>query len=466
MPNPPEESQASVQSVEPEHPNNNAPAEQHAVLYKKQADRQAERNTAEVAGQHATGSFTDKKKRKRGEAYGRVRGWKLIPYPRLIAFLAPSAGGHSGRLQRDVWSARSELAGAGHSTIAEAHVRLVRQTRLLRNGTTFERSSRRAAQFAGILRRTHDEVRGTEMAQTSTSEIATFRSETAVLNGIRLHYWLGGNPRGKPVLLWHGFLGTAYSWYKVMPLLVQAGYSVLVPDMRGYGDSDKPLGTAGYDARALAEEFRALVEQIEFGNRQKLILAAHDMGAHPALLWTADHPDEIAGLVYMEVPTMLEEFLSKMIVYTPEAMAKGSMWWWVLPLAPGVPERLIIGREREFLTWFYEGATADRASITEESIAETLRSFNGTEGVLGALGVYRAAFTTIDQTTLLKKSRVQVPILAIGGEKALGAKVAHMVEAVAKNVTGRVIPACGHFIPEEQPAEFMRLFQEFAERVA
>jgi pimeloyl-ACP methyl ester carboxylesterase len=300
------------------------------------------------------------------------------------------------------------------------------------------------------------------MAHISAPEVEPFRSETAVVNGIRLHYCVGGNPHGKPVLLWHGFLATAYSWYKVMPLLAEAGYSVLVPDMRGYGDSDKPSGTDGYDARSLAEEFRALAKQIEFGSGQKLLLVAHDMGAHPALIWAADHSDEIASLVYMEVPTMLEEFLSKVIVYTPEAMAKGSMWWWVLPLAPGVPERLIVGHERAFLTWFYEGATADPASITEASIQETLRSFSGTEGVLGALGVYRAAFTTIDQTTPLKKSKVEVPVLAIGGEKALGVKVAQMVEAVAKNVIGKVIPECGHFIPEEQPAEFMRLLMEFA----
>jgi pimeloyl-ACP methyl ester carboxylesterase len=303
----------------------------------------------------------------------------------------------------------------------------------------------------------------------NTSSIAPhitgFRSETAAVNGVRIHYWLGGDPHGQPVLLWHGFLGTAYSWYKVMPLMVQAGYAVLAPDMRGYGDSDKPSGTDGYDARALAEEFRALVRQIEFGSGNKLLLAAHDMGAHPALLWAADHPDEIAGLAYMEVPTMLEEFLSKTIVYTPEAMKKGSMWWWVLPLAPDVPERLIVGKEREFLTWFYDRATADRTSISEASVDETLRTFRGTEGVLGSLGVYRAAFTTIDQTTPLTKHKVQAPILALGGEKALGVKVAEMVEAVANDVTGRVLRNCGHFIPEEQPTEFARLFEAFARKV-
>ena len=304
------------------------------------------------------------------------------------------------------------------------------------------------------------------MKDSSGPEIAGFRSETATINGTRLHFWIGGNPQGRPVLLWHGFLGTAHSWYKVMPLLAEAGYSVLAPDMRGYGDSDKPAGTDGYDARSLGEEFRALVEQIGFGIGKKLLLAAHDMGAHPALLWAADHPDEIAGLVYMEVPTMLEEFLTKLIVYTPDAMRKGSMWWWILPLAPGVPERLIVGREREFLTWFYEGATADPGSITERSIQITLRSFCGTEGVLGALGLYRAAFTTIEQTTSLKIHKVKTPILALGGEKALGAKVAGMVEAVALQVTGKTLSACGHFIPEEQPAEFLRLFQAFAAEVA
>ncbi len=301
---------------------------------------------------------------------------------------------------------------------------------------------------------------------TQAPEIANFRSETATVDGTRLHYWLGGDPKGKPVVLCHGFLETSYCWYKVMPLLAEAGYAVLVPDMRGYGDSDKPAGTEGYDGRALGEEFRALVRHIKFGNGQKLILAAHDMGGLPALLWTADHPDEIAALVYAEAPTMLEEFLSKIIVYTPEAMKKGSMWWWLLPLAPGVPERLIVGHERAFLTWFYEGVTADPKSISEASIVETLRTFSGVEGVLGSYGIYRSAFTTIEQTTPLKKQKVTTPVLAIGGDKSLGAKVAQMIEAVAEDVTGKTIASCGHFIPEEQPEEFMRLFQDFVTKVS
>jgi pimeloyl-ACP methyl ester carboxylesterase len=152
-------------------------------------------------------------------------------------------------------------------------------------------------------------------AGSAVQGLANFKSETVIVNGVRLHYWIGGSPKGIPVLLWHGFLGTAYSWHKVMPMLAEAGFSILVPDMRGYGDSDKPTGLVGYDSRALADEFRQLVKQVGFGGGRPLLLVAHDMGAPPALLWASDHPEEVAGLLYMEVPVMLAEVLTKIFTY-------------------------------------------------------------------------------------------------------------------------------------------------------
>ncbi len=293
-----------------------------------------------------------------------------------------------------------------------------------------------------------------------TAPIDGFTSDTASLGGVRLHYLLGGNPSGPPVLLWHGFLSTSQEWRKVMPALAEAGYAVLVPDMRGYGDSDKPEGTTGYDVRALAEEFRTLVHKLGFGGGKPIILAAHDMGAPPALLWAADHPEEIAGLLYIEAPVMLSGVLSKIIAYTPEAMKEGSMWWWILPLAPEVPERLLVGKEREFLTWFYDLHMAKREAITEEDLNETLRTFSGREGVLGSMGVYRAAFTSIEQTEplarLLVGHKVAVPVVALGGDKSLGANVEKMLKLVAKNVEGEVVSNCGHFLPEEFPAVVVR----------
>jgi pimeloyl-ACP methyl ester carboxylesterase len=299
----------------------------------------------------------------------------------------------------------------------------------------------------------------------SISPIVGFTSETASVGGVRLHYWQGGDPKGQPVLLWHGFLTTSYTWHKVAPALVDAGLSVLVPDMRGYGDSDKPAGTEGYDARALAEEFRALAYQIGFGAGRPLTLVAHDMGGPPALLWAADHPEEVAGLLYIEAPVMLSEVLTKIIAYTPEAMKQGSMWWWILPLAPDVPERLIVGNERAFLSWFYDRDTVQHDAISPETRDEYLRTFSGCKGVLGALGTYRAAFTSIDQTTPLTKTKLCMPIVTLAGELGLGTHVQEMVELVAKTVNGSVLANCGHFIPEERPDEVVRHILTMTDKV-
>jgi pimeloyl-ACP methyl ester carboxylesterase len=288
------------------------------------------------------------------------------------------------------------------------------------------------------------------------AEIHGFTRGTRSIDGVHLHFRLGGDPGGPPVLLWHGFLATGYAWHAVAPALADAGCAVLVPDMRGYGDSDKPPGSDGYDGRGLAEEFRSLVREIGFGNGRPLTLVAHDMGAPPALIWAADHPDEIAGLVYMEVPVMLPPILSKIISYSPESpLGKGSMWWWVLPLAPGVPERLIVGHERAFLTWFYERYPHGMEAVAP-ALAEYLRTFSGEEGVLGALGVYRAAFETSAQTMPLTEEKVRVPVVALGGEQANGGRIREMVELVAEQVGGGVVADCGHFIPEERPEELVR----------
>jgi pimeloyl-ACP methyl ester carboxylesterase len=297
------------------------------------------------------------------------------------------------------------------------------------------------------------------------ASIAGFRSENAIIDGVRVHYWIGGNPRGQAVLLWHGFLGTSYSWAAVAPMLAEAGLAVIVPDMPGFGDSAKPAGVAGYDGRALAECFRALIKSLGMGERP-LLIAAHDMGAPPALLWASDHPDEIAGLLYIEAPVMLSGVLQKVISYTAEAMKSGSMWWWIIPLAPGVPEVLVVGHERAFLTWFYESAAAKPEAFTTQIVDEYLRTFSGTEGVLGAMGVYRAAFATIDQTEPLLKNKVRCPTVAIGGVKGLGAKVGQGVTLVAAHVDARTIADCGHFVPEECPNELVRHILALVKQVA
>jgi len=90
-------------------------------------------------------------------------------------------------------------------------------------------------------------------------------------------------------------------------------------------------------------------------------------------------------------------------------MPGASMWWWILPLAPGVREAVIVGSERAFLKWFYDGDhVVNHAAFTADVVDEYLRTFAGREGVLGSLGIYRAAFASIAQTEPLMTTKVTI----------------------------------------------------------
>ena len=292
------------------------------------------------------------------------------------------------------------------------------------------------------------------IAAPAARSLEGFVHSTAV-DGVAIHCVQGGPRDGPPVLLWHGFLGTWYSWRKVAPLLAAEGYAVLVPDMRGYGDSAKPEPPDGCDGGTLANDFRGLVRETGFGGGRSVLLVAHDMGAPPALLYAARHPDEVAGLIYLDEPTLTPDAMAQAFRFTPQGTAMGGLWWWPLALAPDAVESLIVGKEREFLAWFHDHYAADRTAIEPHARDEVLRTFRGREGVLGAFGVYRAIFETIEQTAPLTTARIRTPVVALGGSKSIGPKAREMMETVAERVDGGAIE-CGHFIPEEKPEEVVR----------
>ncbi len=296
---------------------------------------------------------------------------------------------------------------------------------------------------------------------TSPASIPGFTHHTDDANGVPLHYVRGGPAGGEPVLLWHGFLGTWYVWRKVMPTLAEAGYAVLAPDMRGYGDSAKPPAAVGYDARTLVEDFRALIGQLGLG---PVHLVAHDMGAPPALVWAGEHPDEVRTLTYLDEPLVTQETLKAVHQFTPEGTAHGGLWWWALAFADDLPERLLAGHEREFLEFSYRTYLYDRRSIEETAVVETLRTFAAPGGIAGAFGVYRAIFDTMRQTEACTKTALTLPVLALGGAQSLGERVRQMLAGVAPAVRGGSVGRCGHFIPEERPDELvdqlLTLFRE------
>jgi pimeloyl-ACP methyl ester carboxylesterase len=110
----------------------------------------------------------------------------------------------------------------------------------------------------------------------------SFTHHTATVNGIQLHYVMGG--KGDPIVLLHGYPQSWYEWRYVMPDLAK-NYTVIAPDLRGFGDSSKPM--TGYDGKTIAEDIYQLMTQLGFN---KIFMVARDVGSQPAFSYTAAHP--------------------------------------------------------------------------------------------------------------------------------------------------------------------------------
>ena len=194
----------------------------------------------------------------------------------------------------------------------------------------------------------------------------TFTHHTATVNGIQIHYVMGG--KGDPVILLHGWPETWYGWRHVMPTLAK-NYTIIAPDLRGLGDSSKP--TTGYDGKTLAEDIHQLVTSLGF---KTILLVGHDIGTQVAYSYAAAHPTEVKKLAVMELTI-------------PGFVPAGRMplWWATFHQTPDVPEALVQGKEMMYLSWFFHNLAFNPAAITQEDINEYVSHYS-------APGAMRAGF--------------------------------------------------------------------------
>ncbi len=126
---------------------------------------------------------------------------------------------------------------------------------------------------------------------------------------------------------------------------------------------------------------------------------------------------------------------------------------------------MILGKEREFLTWFYTNYTVVQSSIDDTTIAEYIRTFASVDGIRGAFGVYRSVFTSVHQTETLTKETLKTPVLGLGGDKSIGDKVQAMLSKVFEICKGGAVKDCGHFIPDEQPEYLIESIFKFLDAI-
>ena len=266
----------------------------------------------------------------------------------------------------------------------------------------------------------------------------TFSHHTAAVNGIQVHYVMGG--KGDAVVLLHGWPETWYSWHKVMPDLAK-NYTVIVPDLRGLGDSSKP--STGYDGKTLAEDIHQLVTQLGFN---KIFLVGHDIGTQVAYSYAAAHPTEVKRLAVMELTI-------------PGFVPAGRMplWWVIFHQTPDVPEALVQGKEMMYLSWFFRGLTYNPSAITQADVDEYVSHYSSPGGLRAGFEYYRAFPQDAIQNQNYSKTKLTMPVLALGAGyiPAFGGISNPIVvlgmQQLAENVQGITVPNSGHFIPEEQP---------------
>jgi pimeloyl-ACP methyl ester carboxylesterase len=280
----------------------------------------------------------------------------------------------------------------------------------------------------------------------SLAAIVTHR--TATVNGIRLHYITAG--QGEPIVLLHGYPQTHYAWHKVIPALAKH-FTIIAPDLRGLGDSDRP--EAGYEKHIVAEDVYQLVRSL---GCEKINLVGHDYGGSTAYVLAAEHPELVERLVVIEcAPAGLGETSEVPLV------PGGGAWHRVFHLVPDLPELLVAGREKLYLSWFYQHYSRNPSAISDTDVDEYLRTYSQPGAMKAGFEYYRAYFNDTKRGREYARTKLQMPVLAIGADSVYGASVEACMRQAAINVQGVVIANCGHFVPEEHPKTLIQHILKF-----
>ena len=275
-----------------------------------------------------------------------------------------------------------------------------------------------------------------------------FTTRTVNADGVRIHLETGGN--GPPLLLLHGHPQTHVTWHKVAPRLAEH-FTVVTPDLRGYGDSAKPEGGEGhinYSKRAMAADQVAVMRALGF---ERFAVVGHDRGGRVAHRMALDYPDAVERLALFDIaPT------ATMYARTDQAFATRYFWWFFLIQPAPLPERMIASDPEFFLRRHIEGQIKIPGATSEAVFQEYLRCYQDPATRHAICEDYRAA-ATIDlaHDAADAARRISVPLLALWGGRGTVGQLYDVLETwreKANDVRGRALD-CGHAPQEEAPEE-------------
>ncbi|MEG3435561.1 alpha/beta hydrolase [Pannus brasiliensis CCIBt3594] len=267
-------------------------------------------------------------------------------------------------------------------------------------------------------------------------------------NGIEINGVKGGE--GYPVLLLHGYPQTRAMWHKIAPRLAE-NFTVIASDLRGYGDSAKPLpdsDSSNYSKRAMA---RDQVELMRHFGYEEFYLVGHDRGARVSHRLALDFPDRVKKLVLLDIAPTLA-----MYEFTDKTFASAYYHWFFLIQPASFPETLIEANPDYYLEHCLKSWGKDFSAFTEEALGEYRRCFRVRATIAATCADYRASATIDledDRRDLDRK--ISCPLLVLWGKKGVIERqydVLGLWGERAIEVTGKAIES-GHFLPEEAAGE-------------
>ncbi|MBL4622491.1 MAG: alpha/beta fold hydrolase [Immundisolibacteraceae bacterium] len=269
----------------------------------------------------------------------------------------------------------------------------------------------------------------------------------ADLGDVSLHYLLAGN--GEPLVLLHGWPQSSHEWLRLMPYLAD-NYQLIVPDLRGLGDSSKPH--TGYDKATIAADIYGLVHD-QLGH-DTIRLVGHDWGGGVAYAIAGQYRDWVSQLAILEM-------VMPGVPLPGAGELLGSFWHMSFHGVRDLPEALIQGRERTYISWFFNNFAYNPAAITPGDLDEYERCISQPGALRAGFEYYRARPEDAVAFATAAQQKLTIPVLALGGATCMGDAVKLCMEQVAESVIGGSIAECGHWIPEEQPEQLANQLKAF-----
>ena len=257
------------------------------------------------------------------------------------------------------------------------------------------------------------------------------------VNGVKIHYLISG--KNEPIILLHGYAQTSHMWRPLIPELAKT-HTIIAPDLRGFGDSSRPEG--GYDKKTMAQDIHALAASLGYARAG---IVGHDIGLMVAYAYAAQYPSEADRIVLMDA------FLPGVGDWTQVWLLRDL---WHFHFFGKTPLALVEGRERIYFEHFWNDFAANPAHSVSEANRQLYAAAYAQPGSMRAgFEAFRAFEQDATDFAAFSKTKLNMPMLVLTGEKASGEFLITQGRLVAEKVEGVVIKGSGHWLIDEAPEQ-------------